>query len=590
MAVILLLYPLRHAMTGVDLMDAGYALGNYRFFDTMNETWKLATYLANVVGMVLMQLPMGNTWIGMNIYTGLLIGITAAGVYLFMERQYGERWRMFRYLLFAAELAALSLCWAPSVILYHYLGYIMMTAASIVLFQAITKDNGRYYIAAGIILGLCVAVRMPNITYMAFILPVWYFFFLKRKEYEGALKKAFNRTLLCIAGYLAGLLVPILFICLRYGFHAYPEMISSLFGMTGTATDYKPISMIMAMFGDYINYSVWLLLFLAYMAAGFVFFAMKKMLVRSEKTKAAVYAFRGIYLAGFLVLLRFCYGRGMFNFDYTAYLSIYKWVTVYLLVTIALCIWILIRKSADQTLKLWSVFMLVTIFITPLGSNNGLYPIINNLFLAAPVSVLFLLEAFRAADGIAEKYKKAEIPFVLKAVVCFVTVCTLIQSVFFGIGFVFHDTKAIGEERVTLRLQSGTAVNGLRTTASKAEQLEELDRFLTENNLTLNSVILYGDVPALAYIFDMESAVFTTWADLDSNALARLEQDLDKIDGAYPVVILGETAVRGLTGEDGMSYKKLITIKDFMQKNHYTEVYTGDAYRVFVKNDNRKGI
>ena len=32
LALILLLYPLRRAFTGVDLMDAGDALGNYRFF------------------------------------------------------------------------------------------------------------------------------------------------------------------------------------------------------------------------------------------------------------------------------------------------------------------------------------------------------------------------------------------------------------------------------------------------------------------------------------------------------------------------------------------------------------------------------
>ena len=35
--LILLVYPLRKVGIGLDMMDAGYALGNYRFFDTMNE-------------------------------------------------------------------------------------------------------------------------------------------------------------------------------------------------------------------------------------------------------------------------------------------------------------------------------------------------------------------------------------------------------------------------------------------------------------------------------------------------------------------------------------------------------------------------
>ena len=35
--LILLLYPLRKVNTGIDLMDGGYSLGNYRFFTTMNQ-------------------------------------------------------------------------------------------------------------------------------------------------------------------------------------------------------------------------------------------------------------------------------------------------------------------------------------------------------------------------------------------------------------------------------------------------------------------------------------------------------------------------------------------------------------------------
>lgn len=163
--LILLCYPLRKVTLGLDLMDAGYALGNYRFFDTMNETWKLATYLANVLGVLFMQLPFGDTWVGMNVYTSLLIGMTAAGSYLFLKKQnIGNRW-----LLFLTEMVALSLCWAPSVILYHYLSYIFMTAAVMLLYAALTKEKKAYLVIAGIILGAAVAVRMPNITYMALI-------------------------------------------------------------------------------------------------------------------------------------------------------------------------------------------------------------------------------------------------------------------------------------------------------------------------------------------------------------------------------------------------------------------------------------
>ena len=374
LAFILLIYPLRKITTGIDLMDAGYSLGNYRFADIMDEMWKLATYLANIVGEICTRLPYGDTWVGMNLYTSLFIGLTAAGCYAFMVKSYGYDNKWYKYLFFIAELAALSLCWAPSVILYHYLGYIMMTAASIILYKAVKNDSKKGYIISGIILGLCVAVRMPNVTYMAFILPLWYFCFIKKQN--NWFKLLLNRTFICITGYLVGLLVPIAIICIKYGIDAYPQMIASLFGMTDTATDYKPTAMITGMLGDYINYSVWLMLFVAYMIIGVIIFKIKdKFLLKTnteEKYKRVIEKiFKASYIAGLFVLLRICYGRGMFNFDYSGYFSIYKWVTVYLLIIILLCIGILFYKGNERAenindLKLWAVFLLVTIFITPI--------------------------------------------------------------------------------------------------------------------------------------------------------------------------------------------------------------------------------
>ena len=82
----------------------------------------------------------------------------------------------------------------------------------------------------------------------------------------------------------------------------------------------------------------------------------------------------------------------------------YKWAVVYLLIVNALCIWCLMCRQIGEKLKLWAVFLLVIIWITPLGSNNGLYPIINNLFLTAPVSALMLTAVFRQFKGVAHAF------------------------------------------------------------------------------------------------------------------------------------------------------------------------------------------
>lgn len=553
--LILLLYPLRNIRTGIDLMDAGYSLGNFRFFGTMNQMWKLATYLANITGVALSRLPFGDTWIGMNVYTSLLVGITAACTYCILRKCMGHP-----FLLWLGEMLALSLCWAPTTILYHYLGYIALTAATLLLNRALTMHSNMCYVVAGIVLGLAVGVRMPNITYAALILPVWYYEWLTHD------KEWLSNTLRCIAGFVVGFLIPAGVIVVKYGIQAYPDMIASLFGMTDTATDYKPVSMIMAMFGDYISYSVWLILFGVYLLAGLLLFRIAR--------DRFVWAKRAVYLLGMLVLLRFCYGRGMFGLDYTTYFAMYKWVTVYLLITIILCAYLIIKREVVKEHKLWAAFMLVLIFITPLGSNNGLYPLINNLFLIAPVSFVLLYMVLTKPDG--------DNGFVWKSMTTFAVGCMLLQSVLFGVFFHFHDVLSECGKYVEAEIPGSISTRGMYTTVDKKEKLEALGGYLTENQLTDKKVLLYGEIPAISYIFDMEPAVFTTWADLPSNSLDRLQADLDAIVQDYPVVIVTDAVGNELKNAEYGEDDKLKAISAFLQSGNYQCTYDQKGFSVYT--------
>ena len=84
----------------------------------------------------------------------------------------------------------------------------------------------------------------------------------------------------------------------------------------------------------------------------------------------------------------------------------------------------------------------------------------------------------------------------------------------------------------------------------------------------------------------MEPAIFTTWADLDSNSIDLLEADLDRLadqaaSDALPVIILGRPSVEMLTQEDGIKYQKLKLIMDFAKENGYQQCFDNDAYIVF---------
>ena len=122
---VLLIYPLLLIHQGIDVSDTTYSLGYYRFMGEMDMTWVLATYLANVAGAFLLKLPMGNTLLGMNFYTGLLVSAIALVCYYALSR-----W-MPSLIVFLGEVTALSLCWCPTTILYNYLTYFFFAAGAV---------------------------------------------------------------------------------------------------------------------------------------------------------------------------------------------------------------------------------------------------------------------------------------------------------------------------------------------------------------------------------------------------------------------------------------------------------------------------
>ncbi len=71
--IILAFYPLIRINQGLDVSDTAYSLVNFQYFPSADGTWQTATYLANAAGYLFMQLPKGDTLLGMNFYTGLIV-------------------------------------------------------------------------------------------------------------------------------------------------------------------------------------------------------------------------------------------------------------------------------------------------------------------------------------------------------------------------------------------------------------------------------------------------------------------------------------------------------------------------------------
>lgn len=622
--VILLLYPLLTVNQGLDVADTTYSLSNFQYFGSMDGTWMVATFLANVTGWLFTCLPFGETLLGMYFYTSLVQSATALMVYFVLRK------RMPAPLLFLGEFIALGLCWCPSTILYNYLTYLLMTAGILLLYCGICKEKPLYFVTAGICLGANVAVRMPNVVQAAFILAVWYGIVITERQKSvstgdsamesrhSVMGRLAGVTGWCLSGYLVGFSVPFAVICLRYGVSAYPDMVWTMFAMTDQAADYKPASMLTGMFGDYAQGLYWMLFAVVCMAAGwFLFMALEKGNARrsGESGKAGRFICVGMYAALFLVLLRFYWGRGMFTFRYYEYdyRSIYYPTVLFLLVTVFLCIYCLLTKKIGREQKVFAVLLLIEIFLTPLGSNNKLAPVINNLFLAVPFALwmvyglLFdrvddmctdtMLEDSSAerrgyADVFGDKKAVWVIPFMI------LVVFVLIQSVGFHAEFAFQD--GIWGEPRDRKMEFPQKAAGIYTNEQNGALLEELAVFVQAENLNGRELIAYGELPGLHYLLDMPPALSTAWPDLESYRMAEYRRDMaalaEKIAaGDEPPVIVVSSPVAAYLSDDGEAIgwfdvdmeamaadEKLQILAEWIRTCGYTEQYGDARYVVYM--------
>lgn len=606
--LILLLYPLRHIHWGLDLWDTGYNYANFRYMgvEHMDPMWLFSTYLANVAGHFLTLLPGGHTLLFMNLYTGLFVSMLALMAYFFCTR----RLKMSPAIVFLGAFTAISLCWCPTALLYNYLTYVLFLTGVMLLYEGLTQDRAVFLILAGAALGTNIFVRFSNLPEMGLIVAVWAYGILCKKKPGKVVKETF----ICFAGYVGAVLLWLLWISVRYGMAEYVEGISRLFAMTDTATDYQATSML---YGIYLAYRKNLYWFVGLLSFGVIgtlvcmcFPKKWKKAGRAVGGVTAVAAFCWLYFSNSETRGRFC----SLHFDeYNAMLIPGILFLMFTMLTAGIRI---LQPKVENREKLIAGMIILVILLTPIGSNNGLFPSINNLFLAIPY---MLTTIYKLCVGVGEW----RIPFVwrrpvkeknrsefgaatfginivpIKAVCVLFLLVFLFQSIGFGTGFVF--VEAAGAKNIDTKVENNAILKGIRMSSERAEWMSEISAYVTEQGLTGREVILYGKIPSLSFYLEMPSA-FNPWSDLRSYSKAALEEALSEVEKEIaagdkaPVVILDKKFVLYARGGEAalteagyaqseidnvLSDEKLYLIWEYMERNGYVETFSNNKFVLF---------
>lgn len=559
----LLLYPLVGVTAGVDITDTTYSLANYEFIHSINPMWMLSTYLSNIVGSFIMHLPGGGTMLGMGIYCSFVISIIALIAY------YGLQSYMPGWMIFIGCFMAESFSWCPRVIMYNYLTYLFFTAGALTLLKGIFawENQGKYLFLAGVFLGLNVMVRFPNLTEAALILVLWFYSAITKEPFYNTFKK----TCICIFGYAIGFGIPLVIISKVYGSDAYLGMIGNLFGMTEGASDYTTSGMITVILQAYASTAGKALLMLPCIAAGIIMFMLK-----SDKY---IWIKKVLYVGGLLILVKYYFSTGVFTRNYFYYDSIFQVAMMFVLVAILLGIigstGVLNGDKQEQAL---AFLILIIILITPLGSNNYTYPVINNLYLVAPIT-LWLMR--RLMQRLGDK----PLHFAWQSMITMVIIMCLVQGVLFRCNFSFVD----GADGTVRNVSSAniSKVKYMVTSENNLNSLEELNEALFQNGLLGKETILFGGVPGLSYVFDLEPAIDTVWPDLDSYSVANFNNQLLELSATkdtHPTVIIG----KDMAGYANIAEKYDILL-DYIANHDYNKVFESERFIVFAEGIESEG-
>ena len=589
--LILFLYPMRHVLVGAEWTDTGYNYGNFTYMDKMDPMWMFSTYLANTLGNLFTHLPFGNTMIGLNVYTGLMISILAVAGYLFFVKEV----KLPSVIVFIGEFLAINFCWCPTALLYNYLTYLLLGAGVVLLYYALTREKKQslFFVLAGICLGINVFVRFSNLANMALIVAVWAMGIIRKEK----VAKVVQQTLWCVLGYVLGMGAVFGYISLRYGAGAYIQGVKRLLSMPAEASSYTITSMIVYQIRNYLQNVIWLGWLMGFVILGTIVY---KVLPKSMKVIKNI-GYTVCVFGGFYVLM--C--RNMFNMKYSTKLSVFQWAVFLLTATMIIGVIVIFSKKFTQKEKLLCGLGMIQIVITPLGSNNHLYSSINNLFFVLPFT-LWMLWRFWKMLGEEVVVRNRKIPlFPLKSMMICVFCMIMLQGTMFGWTYVFSESD--GGENLHTKIENNDILSGMRTSPDRAKVFAEISEYVSKEELKGREVILYGHIPAMSYYLEMPFAI-SSWPDLPSYNYSVMEADLQAVQErieageAAPVLLLekvpGTFLAEGREGLEALGStasvadsleadRKLALLKQMIEKYGYTVTFSNDKFVLFLAKDYR---
>lgn len=571
---------------GIDLRDAGFHFTRFSNFELYSGENIISTFWSVLLGRIFWALPYGNTWLGLSAYCNLIkVGIALTGYFYF------ERYLDYR-LTFVAVLIGEALTWCPSACLYDYLTFLFYEWIVIFLIEAIVQDKKKYFIIAGIILGISVFSRVSNLAQAVLIIIVFVAEYLKRDEkpfVNGCIKAVW-----CFAGFVIGCVISLLAVLLCYDVASLKSAFMKLFNINKTVQGYSVETFLFSTLEEIIG--TWKYVIMLTVIWGSI--VLVGLLLKKLAAKGNIIE----YICAIMIVAFTFYCFDIFKNKYWLYKPIYfhfisvnRQVPLLLLISFALCILLFTIKTKLNT-KLMVLSFVLGVWTIPMGSNQTIYLVIGNMLVFMPMIFLIMKEA------VVNIYYKNRY-FANMLAVLLITVSGIMGYHFLRFGLEYNYS---GETCDTV-IEENDKLKGMITSRSKANTCISLAQFLEENPIG-NRAIIYGmDMPGLYFILDLQPAVEAEWMELLTYSSEEIEQQmsvmLEKCESGeeWPIIILDISVSEYIDGnyqiEDEIDKtlpnatiiindqtSKYEIFRDFIETNEYNRRYIDEQFAIYVRN------
>jgi hypothetical protein len=575
---LIILYPLLFIWQGLDFTDMGYSLTNYQqiFNDPESSGYfSFNLWLTNIIGGIWILL-FGDSLglLGANL-AGVLVTYLTIGLSYLLLKPYIDR----KYLLIGLLFTLIFTKWF---FLLHYdnLTALFFVASALFLTNGLKSANNWKVLVSGLILGLNIFIRLPNILGFSLILSIFFYGYINKTSIMPQAKQAIS----FISGYIIAILLALFTMKILGHYEIFTDSVNMLLNVSSDPQGHHNLGyLILNCIREYKRMIV-------YLSVGILGVLVVFNLLSLYKSRNLYYIFivmLGI-VALFVLLLRLLYHNlHLFHYSDVVFLVLGILYTVLLLYATG------IEKSNKQ-LRLINFVALLILIIIPFGAGVGLRLSIFGMWIPIPIAYAYIsrFKEIKVKISIVNDSDSTNLMLglsswetkIFRGVV-------FILLVMFSLYLAFGDTYNDSGNRIKMLYSvEHPRLRGIFTTQERAkvtqELLDEIPKYVNEDDYLL----AYNEIPMLYFLTKTKPYLYNSW--IEGEVPYKVKQLLDKAIRErpnLPVVVKAKYTAndpywpkRNAPTKLSDINENIATIDNFTKLNGYSIVWENDFFEILI--------